>query len=131
VVRVARTIERKVRADDHVGRYGGEEFVVIAPGLALSGPIDLAERIRPAVAHQSHPHRDGEAVVSLSAGVAAFPDVMSTAAELFDGADTAMYQAKTAGGNRIVVAGRALATFNGHSHGHRRCAGRRIQAEFD
>jgi diguanylate cyclase (GGDEF)-like protein len=95
---VARTLAETVRDMDLVARYGGEEFVVLLPGTALDDAMGTAERLRTAVARQQAP-----APVTVSAGVATFPDQAPSGAELLVLADRALYEAKRAGRNRVVA----------------------------
>jgi diguanylate cyclase (GGDEF)-like protein len=89
-----------VRPYDSVGRYGGEEFLIIAPGCGLGETWELAERIRNHIA-RCNIMAGGTAVhVTLSLGVA----TGGNAAELekvLHAADAAMYRAKGAGRNRV------------------------------
>jgi diguanylate cyclase (GGDEF)-like protein/PAS domain S-box-containing protein len=93
---VAKTLADHVRKVDHVARYGGEEFAVLFVDVDLAAALTLAERLRYSVAAVSDPLR-----VTASFGVAqATPE--SSAASLLKAADTALYQAKHAGRNRVV-----------------------------
>jgi len=98
-----------VRDCDVLARYGGEEFIVLLPGLIVEEGRHAAERIRRAVEAQEFPveHANGSLLlqVTVSCGVAAFPDHASDVASLTKAADCALYEAKEAGRNRIVVAG--------------------------
>ena len=97
---IASGIAAVVRPYDSVGRYGGEEFLIVAPGCGLAETGELAERVRSHVAGCSIVVGGSNVHVSLSLGVA----TGQTAAEtdkLLHAADTAMYQAKNAGRNRV------------------------------
>ncbi|TDB29125.1 GGDEF domain-containing protein [Stenotrophomonas sp. ATCM1_4] len=90
------------RAADRVARYGGEEFAVIVPGCDLDGVLALAERLRVAVQALRLP----EGPVSISIGVAFLhPPVMPDSGQLLADADAALYAAKHAGRNRVMVRG--------------------------
>jgi diguanylate cyclase len=97
------------RAGDLAARYGGEEFGVILPGVAARQAVLYAERLRrnvwrQAIAHERAPV--GERI-SLSAGVASLALIAGSSAEnLLEAADEAMYRAKSAGRNRIALATR-------------------------
>ncbi len=97
---IASGVAAMVRPYDSVGRYGGEEFLIVAPGCGLGETWELAERIRNHVA-RCNIMAGGTAVhVTLSLGVA----TGSTAADLekvLHAADAAMYRAKGAGRNRV------------------------------
>jgi diguanylate cyclase (GGDEF)-like protein len=96
---VARVLSETVRQVDMVGRYGGEEFLVVMPGTGLDGAGVLAERIRAAVAalvHQPEAHS-----ATLSVGVAQWERDAGTWEGLVSRADQALYQAKEEGRNRV------------------------------
>jgi two-component system, cell cycle response regulator len=101
----ARILRETAREIDMVGRYGGEEFVVILPGSDESAAGAFAERVRTAVEH--HVFRDGatEVRMTMSAGVAVFPfEGIETPETLLKRADAALYEAKRSGRNRVVRA---------------------------
>ena len=109
---VAQIIRENVRRVDVIGRYGGEEFVIVAPEISRSQGIDLAERIRSAVARKKFQLYDEEAHVTVSVGVSSFPENISDKSPtefaayltlLIDQADKAMYHAKQEGRNRVVA----------------------------
>lgn len=91
---------RRVRGEDIVCRYGGEEFVLILPDTTLEGCYQLAEELRQAVESLRVSHF----AVTASFGVAAFPDHGRTPQALVHAADEALYEAKAAGRNRVTVA---------------------------
>jgi two-component system cell cycle response regulator len=92
-----------VRLEDMVGRWGGEEFLVVLPNTAAEGAAELAERLRQVVAGTPCRLADGDAVqVTISVGCAA--SLIDDAGILVRSADAAMYQAKQTGRNRVVVA---------------------------
>jgi len=95
-----RAIQSTLRADDIVGRFGGEEFVVLLPGADLRQAMGAAERCRVAVEGMKIPGAPYLAVTA-SVGVAAFPDHGDELDGLLKASDTAMYEAKSNGRNRI------------------------------
>ncbi|MEN8180233.1 MAG: GGDEF domain-containing protein [Pseudomonadota bacterium] len=99
---VAQAVEATIRCSDALYRYGGEEFVVVLNGTDREGAQLLAERIRQNVEslHFSSPKNLN---VTLSLGVTTMQKD-DTCKELFERADAALYQAKDAGRNRVIVA---------------------------
>ncbi len=100
-MKVAEVFRRTTRAVDCVARYGGEEFVVMLLECPIATAALVAERIRARVAEQDL----GEGKVTVSIGLAEYPDGGDTPEELIATADAAMYQAKSSGRNQVVVAG--------------------------
>ncbi len=104
LVAIARVLERCVRQHDVVGRFGGEEFVMILPSTDEAGAAVVAERIRAAVEQLRILDARGDPVrVTLSIGLATSTSAWrpGSADELVDAADGAMYQAKREGRNRV------------------------------
>jgi diguanylate cyclase (GGDEF)-like protein/putative nucleotidyltransferase with HDIG domain len=104
---VAKVLQRGVRAGDLLGRRGGDEFVVLLPDTTLAVALDVAERLRDAVAGLRCARRDApdEAVsVSISVAVAAAPSDGESVETLFASADRALFRAKREGRDRVVVA---------------------------
>lgn len=99
--RVARSIRSAVREGDIVVRYGGEEFVVIAPNTDGAGGVIVAERIRVSVAAAGSDPIDGKLIpLTISAGVASLVDEPDGRG-LFRAADSALLVAKRAGRDRV------------------------------
>src|ERR1700722_3723240 len=99
---ITRRFTQEVRGEDVVGRWGGEEFLVIVAHSDILGVHPLAERIRLAVADQPFVLRDHQRRVTISAGCAAGPP--GDTEELIRRADAALYRAKDSGRNRVMVA---------------------------
>jgi diguanylate cyclase (GGDEF)-like protein len=97
-------LKGNLREGEHVGRYGGEEFLLVMPGVASSEAIQAAERIRETIA--SHPFRYADSQplghISISGGVATRPGDGLDAETLVGCADEALYQAKGAGRDRVM-----------------------------
>jgi len=93
-----------VRRTDLVARYGGEEFAIILPDTGLEGAKVTAEHVRHGI--EKHVFRKGKTVVRITASiglVARHAHRTSSPEELVNGADKALYQAKSGGRNRIIV----------------------------
>ena len=103
--RVGLVLQSHTRVEDIVCRYGGEEFVMLLPGLNRDAIIHRAEELREAIRELNVRFR-GEtlAKITISCGVSVFPHQGRTCAELIDVADHALYQAKQAGRDRVEVA---------------------------
>jgi diguanylate cyclase (GGDEF)-like protein len=112
---VSRSMLAVLRPYDNVGRYGGEEFLVVLPGCATRTAASLAERLRRQVAADPVEIRSTLIAVTMSLGVIAVTvkaeeaearlilSPTMTAAELLRVADAALYRAKSAGRNRAKV----------------------------
>jgi len=105
---VAETLQRAVRSEDIVCRYGGEEFVLILPEMSLECAIEKAELLRHLVSEISLRFRSEELhEINVSVGVAIYPQHAESAEQLLRAADRALYEAKHQGRNRIIVADQA------------------------
>ncbi|MBI4356120.1 MAG: GGDEF domain-containing protein [Candidatus Omnitrophica bacterium] len=102
---VAAILKATVREIDMVARYGGEEFVALLVETDRPRAVQAAQRIRAAVAREPLRAYDEVLAVTVSIGVAAFPDDSEELAELVDLADQALYQAKAAGRNCVIAYG--------------------------
>jgi two-component system cell cycle response regulator len=106
LIRLGALLADSVRKNDTVGRYGGEEIAVVLPETGLHGAGVLSERIRRSIADQ-HFAWEGETIkVTASIGVASIGiGQAETADALIRSADRALYRAKSAGRDRVVMAG--------------------------
>jgi diguanylate cyclase (GGDEF)-like protein len=109
---VGRCLDTEVREYDTVGRFGGEEFVVILPDATQVDALVIAERLRSKV-HELRVSAMVEGIepadndtLAVSIGVACMPTDGVELAELLVAADGALYRAKAGGRNRVVLAGR-------------------------
>jgi diguanylate cyclase (GGDEF)-like protein len=104
LIHVARLMDSSIRASDWLGRYGGEEFLVIASEAPGSDATQLAERLRLAV--EANPFTSGELTISptISIGIANSHSIECPTPEaLVRIADAALYRAKDKGRNRSEV----------------------------
>lgn len=100
-------LQASFRGEDIASRYGGEEFVITLPGADAAGTLSRAEALREAVKRlRVAPEGGGQVLgpVSISIGAAVFPDQGRTGAALLQVADAALYQAKSAGRDSVVMA---------------------------
>lgn len=99
----ARALAAGLRDADVLGRYGGEEFVLLLPNTDTAGAREVAERCR--ISLHDVAVRAGHDTISVTAsmGVASFPDI-DTVDELLTAADNAMYAAKSGGRDRVCAA---------------------------
>ncbi|MGH7461635.1 MAG: GGDEF domain-containing protein, partial [Longimicrobiales bacterium] len=97
-------LKTHIRGEDIACRYGGEEFTLILPDTSLEDSRQRAEQLREAVQHLHLPRPHQHSAISLSVGVASFPEHGMTIEALLHAADAALYRAKAEGRNRVVVA---------------------------
>jgi diguanylate cyclase (GGDEF)-like protein/PAS domain S-box-containing protein len=101
---LTRRVVHKLRKMDLVGRYGGDEFVVILPDTDRAGACDLAERLRSSVGEELFITPSGLCRTTISIGVATIGEDIADIETLLEQADRALYEAKTRGRDRIVTA---------------------------
>lgn len=105
LVEIAELVRSKLRGGDIACRYGGEELVLVMPGASKEITANRAEQIREAIEKHEFNYKgknlDG---VTASLGVSNYPGDGETAAKLMKEADTALYSAKAAGRNRVILA---------------------------
>jgi len=105
--RLAYLLRHSSRNCDYVARYGGEEFAIIVPEVAADAALRMGERIRSIIESSEF---EGEDIMpggrlTISIGVATFPSHAQSQDDLLTHADRALYQAKTAGKNAVVLYG--------------------------
>jgi len=93
------------RKESVVARYGGEEFIILLPRIPKDEAFIYAERLRELISQQPFPYREKQPLgfISISGGVASFPEDGDSIHTLIQNADKALYQAKAEGKNRIVL----------------------------
>lgn len=98
LVRFSAILHDETRAMNLVARYGGEEFAAVLSETSRAGALGYAERVRRRL------ENDLDGALTVSVGVAVYTDGMATAADLVSAADAALYRAKRAGRNQVIVA---------------------------
>lgn len=101
IVTVADTIGERLRGSDILARYGGDEFVLMLPDTSCAQSHEIAERIRTAVENASFDRQGQRVSTTVSIGVANCPDDAVSSVDLLEKADSALYQSKRGGRNRI------------------------------
>lgn len=100
---VSGELKANARAEDLIGRYGGEEFCVIAPNTSVEETARLAEQLRLSIKNISEGRLTVAARVTASFGVASYVEAIHNPNELINRADQALYSAKESGRNRVVT----------------------------
>jgi diguanylate cyclase (GGDEF)-like protein len=101
---LSRICEKNIRTADLVGRYGGEEFLVVLPETDEVEAVQIAERLRLATEEMRVASKNEDVQVTISLGVATLVAEIDTNLEqLVKRADEALYQAKNSGRNRVVL----------------------------
>lgn len=101
---IALILKKNIRNSDAVGRFGGEEFVVLAAHTGKKQAVTLAKKLMAAVGKHVFVGKDSAKVsITFSAGIATFPEDGKTAETILKKADEAMYLSKAAGKNRITA----------------------------
>jgi diguanylate cyclase (GGDEF)-like protein len=102
LARVGALLTESLYETDVVGRYGGEEFIVLLPRSEAAGVSRKAEALRQRIERETIAAGLSTVRVTVSVGVARYPESGMTAAALIEAADRALYRAKESGRNRIV-----------------------------
>jgi diguanylate cyclase (GGDEF)-like protein/PAS domain S-box-containing protein len=104
LVAIADILKSHTRTVELPARFGGEEFILLTPGVGLETAMTVAERLRAAVASCRLTSPSGAFTVTVSIGVAAFADDDTNWSMAVSRADAAMYRAKRTGRNRVIAA---------------------------
>ena len=101
----AKTVTQSMRETNLTARLGGEEFVVLLPDTGAEACQVVAERIRKAVSHMSMPQVKDKPLppVTVSLGIAVYPEHGGTMEEMLHSSDRALYESKRAGRNRTTL----------------------------
>lgn len=100
---IAQLLKKRVRDVDLCGRYGGEEFAVLLPATDVKGAKLVAERIREGIRKELFELRGESKTITVSLGVASFPDDARTMEALIERADEALYRSKERGRDRVTA----------------------------
>ena len=105
LMELSELVQEYTRKTSVVARYGGEEFIVLLPGIPAADAFKYAERLREAIASHPFPHRESQPFefLSISGGIASFPDHERSIQGVIRLADEALYKAKESGRNRVTV----------------------------
>jgi len=104
--KISELITSEVRDIDKIGRYGGEEFIIVLPETDIHSATRLAERIREKISHYRFEVDNYVLSVTVSLGIAGLGEHGRTFEEILQAADLALYQAKRRGKNQVVVLGK-------------------------
>jgi diguanylate cyclase (GGDEF)-like protein len=113
---VGRILEQNKRSVDIAARFGGDEFVLVLPDTGKGEALGLAERIRTEISRETMVVENREVGLTVSGGIATYPDDARNCEDVFHCADKALYRAKHLGKN-IVLA-----------HGQKICRGKRLKS---
>ncbi|MEN4012146.1 MAG: sensor domain-containing diguanylate cyclase [Bellilinea sp.] len=103
LVQLSECLRAQIRDSDSIGRYGGEEFVILMPETNLNQAAEAAERLRRAIEICSTIVDHSEVQVTISLGIAQMDETCANIDDLFRRADRALYHAKQTGRNRVCV----------------------------
>lgn len=103
---VATLLERSIRKSDILARFGGEEFVILLPEIDKERGRKVAEKLRRAIERADFPKGTTQPLgrITISLGLASFPEDSGRSPDLLERADRALYTAKTLGRNQVAVA---------------------------
>jgi len=105
LIELSRLMHGSTRKEATLARYGGEEFIIMLPGISKKGAFAYAERLRIEISQYSFPHKEKQPLgfVSISGGIASFPEDGDSIDKVIQNADKALYRAKSEGKNRVLI----------------------------
>jgi diguanylate cyclase (GGDEF)-like protein len=105
LIELSQLIRESSRKNSTVARYGGEEFIVMLPGISEEEAFIYAERLREKISQHPFQHREKQPLgfVSISGGIACFPDDGDSLDKVIQHADMSLYKAKSEGKNRVLL----------------------------
>ncbi|MCB1049995.1 MAG: GGDEF domain-containing protein [Acidobacteria bacterium] len=101
---LASRLKKEIRQQDTLGRYGGEEFLLILPGIDIHQATRVAQKMLELTSNKAFSFEKNQIPVTLSIGVAALHSSCANAEALLKNADRALYKAKNQGRNQLVLA---------------------------
>ena len=100
---IAKILKYVLRNVDHIGRFGGEEFIVILPNTNLKNAVLVAEKVREAIANFKHNIEEQIIQATVSIGIASYNSLDDDANQIIKRADQALYTAKSSGRNCSIT----------------------------
>jgi diguanylate cyclase (GGDEF)-like protein len=100
--KIAETMKNHLRQSDIIGRYGGEEFLILLPETNLESASMLAQRLRTTTESMTTQYKDTDIKVTISLGVVQFRPDIKNASQMIHEADLALYHSKKNGRNRVT-----------------------------
>jgi diguanylate cyclase (GGDEF)-like protein len=100
---IAKILKESLRNVDHIGRFGGEEFIVILPNTTLKNAVLVAEKVRDAIANFKHNIEEQIIQATVSIGIASYNPLDDDVNQILERADQALYQAKSSGRNCSIT----------------------------
>jgi len=111
IIEVASRLKKKIRSYDKIGRYGGDELLLILPGLGRQDAKNIAERLRQSVCAEKIQTESGALNITVSLGVSIFDTASRPSTKkMIEESDLALYVAKGRGRNIVVVSEFDMAT---------------------
>ncbi|MCM8804527.1 MAG: sensor domain-containing diguanylate cyclase [Candidatus Omnitrophica bacterium] len=103
---IADILKKGVKGSDIIGRYGGEEFIILFPDTTKENTIKICEKLRKSVKDFKFPNEESQpnGDLTISFGVASFPEDGTNATEIIKKADMALYKAKSLGKDKVIAA---------------------------
>jgi diguanylate cyclase (GGDEF)-like protein len=105
LIELSRLMQGDTRKEATIARFGGEEFIVMLPGISKEDAFTYADRLREKISHHSFPFKEKQPLgfVSISGGIACFPKDGDSIDTVIQNADKSLYRAKSQGKNRVLL----------------------------
>jgi diguanylate cyclase (GGDEF)-like protein len=103
LIEITKTVKSMLRESDIFARFGGEEFVILFPGMNSEETYKKLESIRKKIESTQVKDQLISASVTVSFGISAYPETSVSDKEMISNADDALYEAKEAGRNRVII----------------------------